>query len=970
MGSPAWFPQEMQSSTPQTSVTSSSTAGLSSDPLPMTAIPPPIARTSSNNGMSPSIDSSRDIAQQKATGPPGYGVTLLPMSYVNAMKPNSQIPAGPLQPPVPGNSLFSYNISHPTTGMTGAPQFPTSMDMRTGITPETGVTGLSFATQSVPQQASPSFPTSNATTPTLSMIPAPSFQMPSGVPKAPATPGPPGIGSTIPLSSSTNAPFSSGDSSQSLRPIIPQAPFLSNPPIQQQAYTPYNSVSALQTPPQGPWLHAPASGLVRSPLPVYPASLTGPFPMLAGSMLHSSATFPDTQPPGVSTVAAPPGASASTTSAPQSIPSSGMQAEFPPGVDVSRHENDVVTRGVAVNSKNLDAWTAHRTETGTVYYYNALTGVSTYEKPAGFKGEPEKVIAQPTPVSWERLYGTDWALITTNDGKRYYYNTKTKLSSWQIPVEVAELKQRLDSDALKAQAMPMANTNVQPEKESAPLLTPAINTGGRDAATLRPSGMQGTSSALDLIKKKLQDSGSPATIPTTPALSGASDLDGIKAGDSTVRGPQKENSKDKSKDTNDDGNLSESTSDSETEDSGPTKEELIIQFKEMLKERGVAPFSKWEKELPKIVFDPRFKAIPSYSERKALFEHYVKTRADEERKEKRAAQKAAVEGFKQLLEEAKEDINHNTDYQTFKKKWGNDPRFEALDRKERDALFNERVLFLKRVAQEKAQAARATVISDFKSMLREKGDITSNTRWSKVKDNLRNDPRYKAVKHEDREVLFNEYLSELKAAEEETARVAKAKYDEEEKLKERERALRKRKEREEQELERVRLKTCRKEAVESYQALLVETIKDPQASWTESKPKLEKDPQGRAANPHLDQSDLEKLFREHIKTLYERCAQEFRALLIATITTDTAAQETEDGKTVLNSWSTAKQLLKADPKYAKMPRKDRESLWRRHVEDIQRRQKLANEQEADKSRNRSSGDSSKFLAGSKRAERR
>lgn len=144
---------------------------------------------------------------------------------------------------------------------------------------------------------------------------------------------------------------------------------------------------------------------------------------------------------------------------------------------------------------------------------------------------------------------------------------------------MAELKQRLDSDALKAQAMPMANTNVQPEKESAPLLTPAINTGGRDAATLRPSGMQGTSSALDLIKKKLQDSGSPATIPTTPALSGASDLDGIKAGDSTVRGPQKENSKDKSKDTNDDGNLSESTSDSETEDSGPTKEELIIQFK-------------------------------------------------------------------------------------------------------------------------------------------------------------------------------------------------------------------------------------------------------------------------------------------------------------------------------------------------------------------------------------------------------
>jgi len=37
-----------------------------------------------------------------------------------------------------------------------------------------------------------------------------------------------------------------------------------------------------------------------------------------------------------------------------------------------------------------------------------------------------------------------------------------------------------------------------------------------------------------------------------------------------------------------------------------------------------------------------------------LFEHYVKNRAEEERKEKRAAQKAAIEGFKQLLDEASE----------------------------------------------------------------------------------------------------------------------------------------------------------------------------------------------------------------------------------------------------------------------------------------------------------------------------
>lgn len=33
--------------------------------------------------------------------------------------------------------------------------------------------------------------------------------------------------------------------------------------------------------------------------------------------------------------------------------------------------------------------------------------------------------------------------------------------------------------------------------------------------------------------------------------------------------------------------------------------------------------------------------------------------------------------------------------------------------------------------------------------------------------------------------------------------------------------------------------------------------------------KLEKDPQGRAANPNLDKSDLEKFFRDHVKSLQE-----------------------------------------------------------------------------------------------------
>lgn len=84
------------------------------------------------------------------------------------------------------------------------------------------------------------------------------------------------------------------------------------------------------------------------------------------------------------------------------------------------------------------------------------------------------------------------------------------------------------------------------------------------------------------------------------------------------------------------------------------------------------------------------------------------------------------------------------------------------------------------------------------------------------------------------------------------------------------------------------------------------------------------------------------------------------------LTADAAAQETEDGKTVLNSWSTAKRLLKRDPRYNKMPRKDREALWRRHAEEMLRKQKSELERKEDKkidAKSRSTIESGRFPSG-------
>ncbi|CAK9143923.1 unnamed protein product [Ilex paraguariensis] len=230
-------------------------------------------------------------------------------------------------------------------------------------------------------------------------------------------------------------------------------------------------------------------------------------------------------------------------------------------------------------------------------------------------------------------------------------------------------------------------------------------------------------------------------------------------------------------------------------------------------------------------------AIQGYSARRALFENYVRTRAEEERKEKRGAKKAAMEEFKQLLEEAKEtcmgswltlgnpsnmaggawlsycvgvrlnasvsiSASHVThlkyrlvrDMLAFLHANSNINLLKVIEEqlsgqyvgirqgwlwKEVKFCVGKTILPLKRAAEEKALALRAATASSFRSMLQEKGDICTSSRWSKVKDSLRNDPRYKSVKHEERQALFNEYISSLKAAAEEAERTAKAKRDEE-----------------------------------------------------------------------------------------------------------------------------------------------------------------------------------------------
>lgn len=66
----------------------------------------------------------------------------------------------------------------------------------------------------------------------------------------------------------------------------------------------------------------------------------------------------------------------------------------------------------------------------------------------------------------------------------------------------------------------------------------------------------------------------------------------------------------------------------------------------------VSAFSTWDKELPKFVFDPRY-VLLAVKERKVCFEAFIRSRTEEERRERKNKLKETRDQFRHVLEGAK-----------------------------------------------------------------------------------------------------------------------------------------------------------------------------------------------------------------------------------------------------------------------------------------------------------------------------
>ncbi|NWI58231.1 TCRG1 regulator, partial [Calyptomena viridis] len=549
----------------------------------------------------------------------------------------------------------------------------------------------------------------------------------------------------------------------------------------------------------------------------------------------------------------------------------------------------------------VSEWTEYKTADGKTYYYNNRTLESTWEKPQELKEkekmeekvkepikepseeplpmeteeeepkeepikelikeepkeeemtEEEKAAQKAKPVATTPIPGTPWCVVWTGDERVFFYNPTTRLSMWDRPDDL-------------------------------------IGRADVDKIIQEPPHKKGMEEGKKLIREEHE------------AAEEANDDEPIKI---------KKRKKDDIKDMD-----SEKEAAMEAEIKAARERAIVPlearmkQFKDMLLERGVSAFSTWEKELHKIVFDPRYLLL-NPKERKQVFDQYVKTRAEEERKEKKNKIMQAKEDFKKMMEEAK--ISPRTTFSEFAAKHAKDSRFKAIEKmKDREALFNEFITAARKKEKEDSKTRGEKIKMDFFELLANH-HLDSQSRWSKVKDKVETDPRYKAVdSSSQREDLFKQYIEKIaknldSEKEKELERQARI----EASLREREREVQKARSEQTKEIDREREQHKREEAIQNFKALLSDMVRSSDVSWSDTRRTLRKDHRWESGSL-LEREEKEKLFNEHIEALTKKKREHFRQLLDET-----------SAITLTSTWKEVKKIIKEDPRCIKFSSSDR-----------------------------------------------
>eukprot|EP00124_Ichthyophonus_hoferi_P002270 Ihof_evm5s148 gene=Ihof_evmTU5s148 len=579
-------------------------------------------------------------------------------------------------------------------------------------------------------------------------------------------------------------------------------------------------------------------------------------------------------------------------------------------------------------------WKEYTAPDGKKYYHNTRTGVTTWDRPIEMDGEP----------GGANQKSGNWTKHTMNDGRVYYFNQQTGKSSWDKPIEYDEKEEGKSSDS-----KPPIATNVEqedgdkednevvvnPNKPVARMQVGSSNwyavmthnsnlfyfhSGSKQSVWQLPDDLRAAGIEEDKIRSALQ----------VMALASEKETLKRKTEEEEISDQANKRIKEDNEQESDlatglrDTQLSESNAAQAVQDlSALPLDQRQKLFRDLLYEKNVSVFSTWEKEVPRLVIDPRYKIL-TMKERKLEFDRYCRQRVQEEKASKRIKVKESKENFHDFLLEC--NLTTRSTFSEFAAKYSRDPRWKELEKmKERESAFNEVIAKLKEEAEKNRKEKEAKKHADFIGMLQELGKVHVDSVWRRVKERVRDDPRYRLYESERREQIFNDYVTQLRRADPELAR----KEREEASLREREKQVRASRQELHKGLEKEKASYQKEEGLNLYRSLLLDLVRKPNLSWTEGRHRLRDDSRYRRCG--LEIEEKERLFRDHVRALMDKRAGPFCALI-----------DEVPGLQLTSTWDDVKSKIENDSRYERFGSSDREreAEFRFHMREKMRQAKL------------------------------
>ncbi|SCM24651.1 pre-mRNA-processing factor 40, putative [Plasmodium chabaudi adami] len=348
---------------------------------------------------------------------------------------------------------------------------------------------------------------------------------------------------------------------------------------------------------------------------------------------------------------------------------------------------------------NNHGWCEMTAKNGRKYYYNTITKISKWDKPDELKTKLELRISQ----------NTKWKEYSCSDGRKYWHHEEKNISVWDEPEEIKKIRLECESE----------------ENEN--------NADTKDSEANAEKGNQNQAFLNEIKNKDTTILGS-----NTPIISNMHDYANIE-NKTNFDNINKMNSGNVMNNNN---NMNPSGKWVKFENKKDAREHLKILFEE----KNINPKLPWENALRILEEDYRWQTlvILTKGEKKQLFSEYtshaIKKSAEDERRKR---QKSRELIFQALV--CWNKLNERTTYIDFATEFHNEVWWNWISETERDEIFQDFLDDCKQKFKDERRKKRKEKSEILKEKFQKYANENNSLKWEDIQNYFSNDEDFNSI---------------------------------------------------------------------------------------------------------------------------------------------------------------------------------------------------------------------------------